>query len=145
MPLLQLHSRRRRRARPAEIHAAEAAHHVAHAVLGLSAGGGAHVEQAHHVSHAARRRTAHLRRSRAAGGLLGRRRGRAVEVDVEQVLYVALRRSPVSSRPHRRRDWVLGQVLALLLDRGSLDLVGAEAALADEGLRGLVVDGGERR
>lgn len=33
--------------------------------------------------------------------------------------------------------------MALLLDGGTLDGLGAEAALADEGLRGFVVDGGE--
>ena len=33
--------------------------------------------------------------------------------------------------------------MALLLDGGALDGLGAEAALADEGLRGLVVDRGE--
>jgi hypothetical protein len=43
----------------------------------------------------------------------------------------------------RRRDGVLGEVLALLLDGGALDGFGAEAALADERLGRLVVDRGE--
>lgn len=80
--------------------------------------------------------------------LLGGGRG-AVEVDVQEVLDVALRLGSRAAVGGRRRDrggdGVVGGVAALLLDRGTLDLVGAEAALADERLRRLVVDGREGR
>lgn len=71
----------------------------------------------------------------------------AVEVDVQEVLDVALRWRAACTvgcrRGDRGGDGVVGGLAALLLDGSALDLVGAEAALTDERLGRFVVDRGE--
>lgn len=152
---MQLLIRRRRRTRPTEIHRRKPIHDIAHRSTAhdrLLRRAGRRVEQAHHVSHTARRPSSTHRRTigsigrrrDAAALLVGRGRG-AVKVDVEQVLDVALGLAPVSGGCGSGcgSDGVLGGFAALLLDGGALDLVGAVATLAHEGLWWLVVDGGE--
>lgn len=76
--------------------------------------------------------------------MLSASRSAAVKVDVEKVLDVVLL-AALGSSSDRRGNGVLGGVLALFLDGGALDLVGAEAALADERLGRLVVNGCKSR
>lgn len=77
------------------------------------------------------------------------RRG-TIKVDIQEVLNVVLclptRRTISRARASSNRgsDWVFGGILALFLDGSALDLVGAKAALAYEGLGRLVVYRGER-
>ena len=65
----------------------------------------------------------------------------AVEVNIEKILNVALRRSAGTVGCCGGCDGVLRKVLALFLDGSTLDLVRAVAALADERLWRLMVDG----
>jgi hypothetical protein len=165
----QLLPRRRRRARPAHIHPRKPTHQITHppAARGSATTNrrsrrrSRRVKQPHNIRHPptgrprpGRNRSGHpIGRARPRRVLL-RASGRgAIKVDIQQILDIVLRRGTAcravrasSTGIHgrdRRRDGVLGEVLALLLDGGALDGFGAEAALADERLGRLVVDRGE--
>jgi hypothetical protein len=161
--MTQLLPRRRRSTRPAQIHPRKPAHQVCHptsrSTLHRRLRSRRTIKQAHNICHPTRLRR-RWRRSpspnpsgtgntirRARGTLLGTRRRGAIEIDIQQILHIVLRRASAIGRPpdcsDRRSDGVFGKVLALFLDGGALDGLGAEAALADEGLGGLVVDRGE--
>lgn len=162
----QLLTWRRGCAVPADIHSREGIHHVAHShstrisrhSSRSSSSAPRHrrwrIEKPHDIRHAAAGlwwRTGKTADGSRAGEpiwgadattMLCAGGGAAVKVDVEKVLNVVLL-AALSSGSDGRGNGVLGGVLALFLDGGALDLVGAEAALADEGLGRLVVDRGE--
>lgn len=174
--MTQLLPRRRRRTSPAQIHPRKPAHQITHATTSSSGTAKApthpstnrpsasnsssrrwRVKQPHDICHpTTRRRSPRRHRSgHPIGGARARRvllctcRSRAIKIDIQQVLDIALLRATAravgggSRGCYRCRDGVLGGVLPLLLNGGALDGFGAEAALADERLRWLVVDRGE--
>ena len=160
--MTQLLPRRRRGTRPAQIYPRKPTHQVRHptsrSTLHRRLRSWRTIKQAHNIRHPTRLRR--RRRSpspspsgtsntirRARGTLLCTRRRGPIEIDIQQILHIVLRRASAIGRPpdcsDRRSDGVFGKVLALFLDGGALDGLGAEAALADEGLGGLVIDRGE--
>ena len=159
----QLLPRRRRRTRPAQIHPLKPTHQIRHPTTpthrhrrssSSSTTSRRSIKQPHNIRHPpptttrSSNRTSHpLGRARPSRILL-RARGRSpIKVNIQQILNIALLRAACAGRAvcrgNRRSDGVLGGVLALFLNRGALDGFGAEAALADEGLGGFVVDRGE--
>ena len=155
----QLLPRRRRRTRPAQIHPPKPTHQIRHPTTTThrhrrgSTRRRRGIKQTHDIRHpptrrhTPRNRTRHpIRRARPSRILLRTSRRSPVKVDIQQILDIALLRAGgrrAVGRGDRRGDGVLSGVLALFLDGGALDGLGAEAALADEGLGGLVVDRGK--
>ena len=145
-----------RRAVSTNIHPREATHQVAHAAAAAERGGSscwcrrwaAGIKEIHNIRHAAARRRAAQSPNR--GGAIDPRRcarfsrGRGtVKVNIEKILNVVLgTNSSVGGggSGNRGGDGVFGKVLTLFLDGSTLDSLGTETSLADEGLRWLVVD-----
>ena len=137
-----------------EVQRRKPAHHGTHtgwrALCGRRCGTIA-TKQVHHIGHAtaARGRCAgscgrSARAIRSSNVVLGTGWGSAIEVDVQEVLNIALGGAAGAigrvCRCHRRGNGVLCEVLLLFLDGSALNSVGAVAALADKRLGRLVVD-----
>lgn len=144
--------RRRTAASAAQVQTGKAVHQIV-AAAGRSRRrwlGWRRIEETHHVGHApARLRGAGGRAGDPVGrgggaGLLQRSRRAAIKVDVEEVLNVVLGTGAVGGGGGGRGgNGVLGCVLALFENGGALDGLGAEPALANKRLGGLVVNRGQ--